>query len=127
MDKTKGELFVRDIMEALESNSDDNVYAMFIRACRFDGWVGDDRAVKQVRLYDIESSDACPLCGKAWQKMRDEFYEEGYRAGQAAYDNMPVSLQDSERGERMAEVLSEMENAVTDLENLESVLEDAKA
>ncbi|MDR1945680.1 MAG: hypothetical protein LBQ51_00715 [Desulfovibrio sp.] len=46
---------------------------------------------------------------------------------QAAYDNMPVPLQESERGERMAEVLSEMENAVTDLENLESVLEDAKA
>jgi hypothetical protein len=82
VDKTKGELFVRDIMEALESNSDDNVYAMFIRACRFDGWAGDDRAVKQVRLYDIESSDACPLCSKAWQKMRDDFYEEGYRAGQ---------------------------------------------
>jgi hypothetical protein len=46
---------------------------------------------------------------------------------QAAYGNMPLSLQESERGEHMAEVLSEMENAVTDLENLESVLEDAKA
>jgi hypothetical protein len=45
---------------------------------------------------------------------------------QAAYDNMPLSFQESERGERMAEILSDMENAVTDLENLESVLEDAK-
>jgi hypothetical protein len=46
---------------------------------------------------------------------------------QTAYDNMPLGLQESERGERMAEVLSDMENAVADLENLESVLEDAKA
>jgi hypothetical protein len=46
---------------------------------------------------------------------------------QSAYDNLPLSIQDGERGERMAEVLSEIENAVDDLENLESVLEDAKA
>jgi hypothetical protein len=46
---------------------------------------------------------------------------------QTAYDNMPLGLQESERGERMAEILFELENAVADLENLESVLEDAKA
>jgi hypothetical protein len=40
---------------------------------------------------------------------------------------MPLGLQESARGERMADIISEIENAVADLENLESVLEDAKA
>jgi hypothetical protein len=53
--------------------------------------------------------------------------EEVHGDEQTAYDNLPLSIQDGERGERMAEVLSEIENAVDDLENLESVLEDAKA
>jgi hypothetical protein len=53
--------------------------------------------------------------------------EEVHSDEQSAYDNMPLSIQESERGERMAEVISEIENAVDDLENLESVLEDAKA
>jgi hypothetical protein len=53
--------------------------------------------------------------------------EEIHGDEQAAYDNMPLALQESERGERMAETISEFENAVADLENLESVLEDAKA
>jgi hypothetical protein len=52
--------------------------------------------------------------------------EEVHSDEQSAYDNMPLSLQESERGERMAEVLSDIENAVADLENLESVLEDTK-
>ena len=53
--------------------------------------------------------------------------EEVFGDEQTAYDNMPLGLQESERGERMAEVLSDIENAVGDLENLESTLEDAKA
>jgi hypothetical protein len=53
--------------------------------------------------------------------------EEIHADEQSAYDNMPLSLQESERGERMAEVLFEIENAVADLENLESVLEDAQS
>jgi hypothetical protein len=53
--------------------------------------------------------------------------EEVYGDEQSAYDNLPLSIQDSERGERMAEVVSDLENAVSELENLESVLEDAQA
>ena len=53
--------------------------------------------------------------------------EEVHGDEQTAYDNMPLSFQENERGERMAEVLSEIENAIADLENLESTLEDAKA
>jgi hypothetical protein len=53
--------------------------------------------------------------------------EEVYGDEQTAYDNMPLGLQESERGEHMADIISEIENAVADLENLESVLEDAKA
>jgi hypothetical protein len=53
--------------------------------------------------------------------------EEVHGDEQSAYDNLPLSVQDSERGERMAEVVSDLENAVSDLENLESVLEDAQA
>jgi C4-type Zn-finger protein len=53
--------------------------------------------------------------------------EEVHSDEQTAYDNMPLALQESERGERMAEIISTIENAVDDLENLESALEDAKS
>jgi hypothetical protein len=53
--------------------------------------------------------------------------EEVYDDEQAAYDIMPLGLQESERGERIADIISDIKNAVADLENLESVLEDAQA
>jgi hypothetical protein len=53
--------------------------------------------------------------------------EEVQSDEQTAYDSLPLSIQDSGRGERMAEIVSDLENAVSELENLESVLEDARA
>jgi hypothetical protein len=53
--------------------------------------------------------------------------EEVFSDEQSAYDNMPLNLQEGERGERMAEMLSELENAISDLENIESVFEDISA
>jgi hypothetical protein len=82
--KSKGELFVRDISEALESKRIEDVFIMAVAAYRFDGYVGEAREVTQVKLYRIGDMDACPVCGKAWEKMRDDYYDAAYKAGYQA-------------------------------------------
>lgn len=45
---------------------------------------------------------------------------------QAAYDNLPESIQYSERGDTMSETLDNMSEAASLLEDVDSYLEDAK-
>lgn len=45
---------------------------------------------------------------------------------QDAYDALPDSFRESERGEKMENAMSILEDAVCDLENWESTLEEAK-
>lgn len=45
---------------------------------------------------------------------------------QDAYDALPDSFRESERGEKMENAMSILEDAVCDLENRESTLEEAK-
>ena len=45
---------------------------------------------------------------------------------QGAFDNLPESFQDSEKGERMQDAVSSLEEAIADLENIESSLEEVK-
>lgn len=52
--------------------------------------------------------------------------EEISSAEREAYENLPPSIQDGARGERMDEVASSLEEAVGDIENLETVLEEAQ-
>jgi len=46
-------------------------------------------------------------------------------AEQEAFENMPESLQDSERGEKSQNAISEMENAIGNLDDTESAIEEA--
>ncbi len=45
---------------------------------------------------------------------------------QEAYDNLPENLQESERGQKMEEAVDTLDTAVSDLENVESSLEECK-
>lgn len=45
---------------------------------------------------------------------------------QEAYDNLPENLQESERGQKMEEAVDSLDTAVSDLENVESSLEECK-
>lgn len=46
---------------------------------------------------------------------------------QEAYENLPESLQVSERGLKMEDALDILDNAVSDLEDMESGLEESRA
>lgn len=46
-------------------------------------------------------------------------------AEQEAYDNLPESLQNAERGERMVECIAHLETVLDDLENTETILSEA--
>lgn len=43
---------------------------------------------------------------------------------ESAFDNMPESLQETERGEQMQEYIETMEEAISNIEEIESNLED---
>lgn len=46
---------------------------------------------------------------------------------QEALDNLPDSVREGIRGERMEEAIAGLESAIGDMENAEAVLEEAKA
>lgn len=45
----------------------------------------------------------------------------------AAFDNLPESLQSGERGDKMQEAISELENPRSDMQNIDTYLETAAA
>ena len=52
-----------------------------------------------------------------------ELLEEILEEENDAYDNMPESLQDSDRGSRMQDYISSIEDAISQLEEAEEVAE----
>lgn len=56
-----------------------------------------------------------------------EILQEVLEGEQEAFDNMPPSLQDGDRGERMQEAISALEDASGSIEGLESALQEARA
>lgn len=51
------------------------------------------------------------------EEKRDELWSI-YEEEEQAYDNMPCSIQESDRGEQMQENMGTMEDAYNDLDNL---------
>jgi hypothetical protein len=79
--KSKGELTVRDVAEALiRSNYEEESFALFVHAPVFDGFTGEDKPYGAVLLYRI-AGDVCPVCGKNLQQIRDDAYSRGYEDG----------------------------------------------
>jgi hypothetical protein len=76
--KSRGELTVQEIFEAFRGV--EGVYALFIRAPEFDGYLGEGR-LTHVMLYSATEYDDCPVCGKARDAMYNEMYEEAVREG----------------------------------------------
>ena len=73
-------------------------------------------AIRRKTLERIEGllSEARGLLEEVAQEERD------------AYENLPEGIQYSERGERMDEIASALEEAVNDIENIETVMEEAR-
>lgn len=59
--------------------------------------------------------DACDLIAKAREILEDVKSEE-----EDAYDNMPESFQDGERGEQMQDYIYTLEEAIDSLDEIES-------
>lgn len=88
--KTRGELRVEDVMNAIRDNSPNELYALFLKAPEFDGWLGEDK-VDRVVLHNVTTCDQCPVCRKALDEERGLVYEaafqDGYQAAMAAAQN----------------------------------------
>jgi len=78
--KSRGELSLSQIMDALSDAGEEQLFAIFIKATVFDGWLGEG-AVNSVELYDVEQFETCPVCQKALTEERGRIYEEGYKDG----------------------------------------------
>ena len=67
---------------------------------------------------------------KTLQEIIDVLEEQKYgiesvcEEEQEAYDNLPESIQDSERGEAMSENIDSMESAASDLDDIISTLQE---
>ena len=89
--KSRGELTVENITDVLRDMGDESHYVLFIRATRFDGYLGEDHLPSNVVIHDIEAADNCPACGKSLEAARNSMYEsafqDGFAAGKAARDN----------------------------------------
>ena len=86
--KSRGELSVEDVMEAIRDNGlEDDLFALFLRAPVFDGYLGEDK-VNRVVLHNLTTCDICPVCMKIQEDERGRIYDiafqEGYRAGTEA-------------------------------------------
>lgn len=66
-----------------------------------------------------EAQEHLSLARSMLETVRDEEQE--------AYENMPESLRESERGLKMEEGLDTLDNALSDLEDMESSLEECRA
>lgn len=56
-----------------------------------------------------------------------EILQDALEGEQEAFDNMPPSLQDGDRGERMQEAISALDDASGSIEEIESALQEARA
>ena len=65
-----------------------------------------------------EAMEYLSLARETLEVVRDEEQE--------AYDNLPESLQEGERGQKMAEAADALDTAVSDLEEIENSLEECK-
>ena len=85
--KSRGELSVEDVMEAIQDNGLDDLYALFLKAPVFDGWLGEDK-LDHVVLHNVTTCDRCPVCQKALDEERglvyDAAFQDGYNAAMAA-------------------------------------------
>lgn len=84
--RSKGELTVADIGEAIEDYGLEGAHTAFFYAPQFDGFLGEDGAVQSTQLLNLSMLEYCPVCSKAWEEMRTHIYEaayqDGYKAGQ---------------------------------------------
>lgn len=65
-----------------------------------------------------EAMEHLSLAREILEVVRDEEQE--------AFDNLPESLQEGERGQKMEEAADALDTAVSDLEDMESSLEECK-
>lgn len=56
-----------------------------------------------------------------------EILEDVRDEEQEAYDNLPENLKEGERGQKMEDALGTLDTVVSDLEDMESSLEECKA
>lgn len=82
--KSRGELSVEDVMNAIRDADIDDCFVMFFKATQFDGYLGDEKGTSAV-LHNITTTDSCPVCCKITEEMYGQIYDsafqDGYKAG----------------------------------------------
>lgn len=74
------------------------------------------------RMRRKELEKICDLIGEANERLEEVIDEET-----ESRDNMPDSLQETEKYERMDEIVSNLEEALSNLEDALETIEDAKS
>jgi glycerate kinase len=75
--KTCGDLTVEEVCEAIRDGWRDDIFALFLKAPEFDGYVGEGKR-KSVVLHNVSTMDVCPVCCKAREEIYNQIYEAAY-------------------------------------------------
>jgi hypothetical protein len=82
--KSRGALTVGEVFEAFRKHDVNVPYILFIQKPEFDGYLGRDERITNVKLYSATTFDHCPVCEKAMEAMQESVYQDGYNCGYEA-------------------------------------------
>lgn len=78
--KSKGELSITNITDALRDENTEDDFILHLRATVFDGYLGED-TFNCATLFNISQMDNCPVCQKKWEELHSQLWEEAFKAG----------------------------------------------